>query len=462
MTFRRFAAIFLAWAFLVSGARAILPEDLPRYRQGLHDFHAGRYSAARDAFQEIAPRNPDDKKLQRLLARSRVKAAVEGQKEGVRKAATAQARLLLDMRRSVLEELNGSFPDVRVTPEGTGTRFSFPEKFLFPQTGVDPSPKGEAALGLVKDYIQTHRTVFLTLLCEHGPQTDEDSKNRNRRRTIALAAFLFRQVGLAPTQIRLTERAGKGDIFHVLSDTIPPAPDPSEPDLEGVLIAAKNTIVDLDRGESVKMEISILEPSGILGWAVKIVRLEDGTAVRNFSGTSDVWASLPWDGRDNLDRLVAPGLYRAFLTARAFTGVERTDSLGLVVRQKKTPVSPRPSPPAPRPEGSPRAVDRQWAYVIGFPFNGAGVVGGALVDLRQLAANLKAFPDERVVVEGFAEQQETNPRTLAKRRAEAIVDLLISEHGIPADRLSAVGRDPEGSGESARKAVAFFLGRGGN
>lgn len=85
------------------------------------------------------------------------------------------------------------------------------------------------------------------------------------------------------------------------------------------------------------------------------------------------------------------------------------------------------------------------------------MVGGALVEPRQLAANLKAFPGERVVIEGFAERQESDPRTLAKRRAQAIVDLLISDYAIPTEQLSATGRDPEGSGESARKAVAFFL-----
>jgi glucose-6-phosphate dehydrogenase assembly protein OpcA len=63
---------------------------------------------------------------------------------------------------------------------------------------------------------------------------------------------------------------------------------------------------------------------------------------------------------------------------------------------------------------------------------------------------------------GLPNSRNGTPRKLAQHRARVIVDLLISIHGIPSDRLSAVGRDPEGSGEGSRKAVAFFLDREGN
>jgi hypothetical protein len=92
------------------------------------------------------------------------------------------------VRRSVFQELGGSAPAVAVTSAGTATRFSFPEEFLFPKTGLDLTAPGDAALSLVKDFIQTHRTVYVGVVCEQDTKADEDSQRRNIRRTIALGA----------------------------------------------------------------------------------------------------------------------------------------------------------------------------------------------------------------------------------------------------------------------------------
>jgi hypothetical protein len=462
MTLRFWAVSLWMSGILIPTLGAVEAQDAATYRQGLRDFHAGSYTAARDAFQKIAPRNSADKTLQRLLAQARVKADMEARQAETLKSAAAQARLLLAVRQAVIQELNTSAPSVVVSAAGTGTRFSFPGEFLFPKTGLDLTGPGDAALSLAKDFIQTHRTVYVRVVCEQDPKAEEDAKRRNVRRTIALGARLFRQAGLAPTQIRLTVRPGKKNKFHVLSDTLPAVPDAAEREVEGVLMTAWPTTLNLDRDDVAKMEISILDPSGVRSWAVKIVRLSDGMAVYSFAGTSDVWASFAWDGRDFRNRPVSPGLYRAYLTARVFSGAERTDSLGLVVDKKQAAPVSRPRPPdLPLPVNTPGPVNRRWAHVVGFPFNKGEVVGGALVELRQLAGNLKAFPEERVIVEGFAEPQEENPRKLAKQRAQSIVDLLISLHGISSERLSAVGREPEGAGEGSRKAVAFFLDKEG-
>jgi hypothetical protein len=347
MTFSRWIIVlWMGWT-LVPRLAALEAKDAAVYRQGRRDFRAGRYTAARNAFENIAPRYPDDQSIQHWLSQSRVKAEVEARRGKTREEAATQARLLLAVRRSVFQELGGSAPAVAVTSAGTATRFSFPEEFLFPKTGLDLTAPGDAALSLVKDFIQTHRTVYVGVVCEQDTKADEDSQRRNIRRTIALGARLFRQTGLAPTQIRLTARPGEKGLFHVISNTLPPTPDPVERELEGVLITGRQTTVDLDRDVAAEMEISLLDPSGVRAWAVKMVRLANGEAVRTFGGTSDVWTSLSWDGRDNQNRPVPPGAYRAFLTARAFSGSERTDSMGLKVDKRRSPAPSRSSAPDP-------------------------------------------------------------------------------------------------------------------
>jgi hypothetical protein len=459
MPFRKSLIGIIIGNLIFSPLGAIDSASRTRYRQGKKDFRAGRYSSARDIFETLAAQNPEDKKIQRFLAEAQVKANREKRNLSIRQSTIAQARLLLDIRRFVLTDMSQSYPAVGVKTVGTGTQFSFPEPFLFLTSGVDPTGQAEGALSLVKDFIQTHRTLYVQVICEHSPHSDDDARQRNGRRAIALAALLFRQIGLAPTQIRLTETVGKNNVFHVLSDTQLRPPDPSERELEGVLINAKNTTVDVDRDLSAEMEISNLVPAGVRRWSVQIIRLENGNSVRSFKGTSDVWVSLLWDGRDFKNRPVYPGRYRALLTTRTFSGVDKTDSLGLMVKKTVPHSSNRPAPPPKTAQTDPEPpVNRRWAHVIEFPFNTAEVGGGAIVELRQLAVNLKASPGENVVVEGFAERHESTPRELAKKRAQTIVDLLITKHGIPAKRLSAKSRDPEGSGESSRKAVAFFLG----
>ena len=47
MPFHRTTAILLAWGLMVPNVRAVIPDDLPRYRQGLRDFRAGLFERLR-------------------------------------------------------------------------------------------------------------------------------------------------------------------------------------------------------------------------------------------------------------------------------------------------------------------------------------------------------------------------------------------------------------------------------
>jgi OOP family OmpA-OmpF porin len=82
---------------------------------------------------------------------------------------------------------------------------------------------------------------------------------------------------------------------------------------------------------------------------------------------------------------------------------------------------------------------------VNFGFDSTTVQEQYFSDLAELAAFLKRFEDLDVDVEGHTDSQgpEAYNQQLSQRRAQAVVDYLVSEHGIAADRL-----DPVGYGES--------------
>src|SRR5882672_2989925 len=69
---------------------------------------------------------------------------------------------------------------------------------------------------------------------------------------------------------------------------------------------------------------------------------------------------------------------------------------------------------------------------------------GAQATLTRIAEQLKSNPDIKVVVEGHTDSTGTAAKNqqLSEKRAQAVRDFLVSA-GVPADRVTAVGRGEE-------------------
>lgn len=79
--------------------------------------------------------------------------------------------------------------------------------------------------------------------------------------------------------------------------------------------------------------------------------------------------------------------------------------------------------------------------MVEFPFDSSVVQEQYFSDVGELAAYLKRFEDLQVDIQGHTDSagKATYNQKLSQRRAQAVVDLLVSEYGISRGRLEAVG-----------------------
>ncbi|MEM9257440.1 MAG: OmpA family protein, partial [Pseudomonadota bacterium] len=94
-------------------------------------------------------------------------------------------------------------------------------------------------------------------------------------------------------------------------------------------------------------------------------------------------------------------------------------------------------------DGCPLAVVKVASIklMVNFAFDSTVVQEQYFTDLAELADFLKRFSDLQVDVEGHTDNvgPEAYNMTLSQRRAEAVVDVLVNQYGIAADRLEAKG-----------------------
>ncbi|MFU8765992.1 MAG: OmpA family protein, partial [Haliea sp.] len=78
---------------------------------------------------------------------------------------------------------------------------------------------------------------------------------------------------------------------------------------------------------------------------------------------------------------------------------------------------------------------------VNFDFDSSVVKEHYFADISELAAFLKRFDDLQVQVEGHTDSvgPENYNQQLSQRRAQAVVDLLVNQHGIAVNRLEAIG-----------------------
>lgn len=76
---------------------------------------------------------------------------------------------------------------------------------------------------------------------------------------------------------------------------------------------------------------------------------------------------------------------------------------------------------------------------VRFTLNSARISDMEMVNIYNTAEYLKANPDQKVVIAGYADKDTGTSdynMSLSKRRAEAVKKALVEKYGISADRLS--------------------------
>jgi OOP family OmpA-OmpF porin len=78
---------------------------------------------------------------------------------------------------------------------------------------------------------------------------------------------------------------------------------------------------------------------------------------------------------------------------------------------------------------------------VSFPFDSSVIGDQYFSDVAELSKFLKRFEQLQVNIEGHTDSSgpETYNQQLSPRRAQAVVDLLVNEHGVPSSRLQAIG-----------------------
>ncbi|MBK8576198.1 MAG: OmpA family protein [Elusimicrobia bacterium] len=329
-------------------------------------------------------------------------------------------------------------------------------------------------MGVLRDLATTYRSLYVSLRYEKGQATGGALKN-NTRRTVGLGAVVFRRWGVPPANIYLRVVPSEREGFQVEFRTQKPDPAPAEQELPSVMVHLREPVFKFGVNPLFPIDVSLLARAGIRKWSLRLINVNTGVAVKEYSGTSDPWVSLQWDGRNKNGAPVPAGEYQAFLTALGYGREPMTDSAGFIIKDPPTRLAPSSpaiakSPPVSRPMAVPTPVSRpkdeeasetrRWAFVVRFGRDRADLAGSAALEIRQLAATLKAFPNEKVVVEGFSDLSEKEARTLAGQRARLIKDQLVETHDIESDRLIVRIQEPRPAleGENMQKTVTFFVG----
>jgi outer membrane protein OmpA-like peptidoglycan-associated protein len=445
---------------------AAVPDVSVQYKDAVKLYRRGEYQKAETLFKSIKDSHPSYRRTTAYLAQCRERLRDEAPMAYYERAA-AQAREILDLRKTMLKHVRTQYPDVAVTLGDDGTViFSFPTRMLFPGKNNDFSAEGTAFLGLVKDLALTYQTLHVSIVAQQPATPQKGPDRRNERRAIALGSTFFRHGGIAPPNIRVRSRTGDGPLLIIRFHTQPPKENNSETPLRGAMAEVKNPLVDPRVDWPLSIDLSLLDPARVKSWSLKIVAADQGHLVREFRGTSDVWVSVAWDGTTAKGWPAPAGEYQVFLSAVTLGGEQLQDSTAFFVRPpKQSPPSSAPIrslPPPPPPKSPADPPTRKWAHVIGFSYNRWELAGTGELEVKQLALNIKAFPDENVVIEGFADDREDNSEELARRRGETVRSLLVEKHGVTPKRLTVKSKDPRRpmEGEILQKAVVFFVGSG--
>lgn len=85
---------------------------------------------------------------------------------------------------------------------------------------------------------------------------------------------------------------------------------------------------------------------------------------------------------------------------------------------------------------------KEIRLAINFPTNSADIADSYLSEIRRVADFMREYPQTEVVVEGHTDDRGSAAynQQLSERRAKAVADKLITEFGVPASKVSSVGK----------------------
>ncbi|WP_372876035.1 OmpA family protein [Pseudomonas sp.] len=102
---------------------------------------------------------------------------------------------------------------------------------------------------------------------------------------------------------------------------------------------------------------------------------------------------------------------------------------------------PEYASPAPVMEPEEPAVPVRVELDVKFDFDKSVVKEGSYADIKSLADFMKQYPQTTTIVEGHTDAigSDAYNQGLSERRANAVRDVLVEQHGIDVNRVSAVG-----------------------
>lgn len=361
-------------------------------------------------------------------------------------------------RESLLSKMDNFYSGLRVDRRGGGASLALYSESLFANDGEALTDRARTLLALCRDYALTFPDAAVGVTIVRPARSTEKDRKRALQ-AFRLGAEVFLPLSLPPASFYLRFASGTAEGFEGFRLAIQPVKPPlrkSETEGPTVHVHTAPGPVSPDGETRVSVSLFLFEPLRIRRWSVRLVEMKSGRLMRTFSGTRELAATLDWDGLGAHGNPARPGTYRAFLTAFPWTGGALTDSEGFVLLGPKSAGRGKPAPRDEAPEPPP---NRQWAQELHFRRNSSDLAGAAQLEVRQLANNLRAFPEQLALIEGMAEERENNAESLAAARAQRIKYVLVRDYGIDPGRVKTVARSPRDSdrGGSAQKAVVSFL-----
>lgn len=146
-------------------------------------------------------------------------------------------------------------------------------------------------------------------------------------------------------------------------------------------------------------------------------------------------------------RVFRPTAPEVHTFAEPITAIKSFDEVNPEVLSVPIPVPPPPPPPTPMPAPEPLLLEdvlRQQSVnfqSITFATGSATLEPSAYRHIEGIAAALKRDPSLQIAVIGHTDNvgSEAANQTLSERRANAVIQTLIQEHGIDQQRLEAAG-----------------------
>jgi len=164
-------------------------------------------------------------------------------------------------------------------------------------------------------------------------------------------------------------------------------------------------------------------------------------ATLSWSSTNASSASID-QGIGSMDpsgtRQVCPASTTIYTITATGDGGSRTASTTIIVNP---PPPPLPEPVKEAPPAAPKVIDRLTLH-INFDTAKSDIRKAAIPELEKAVAFVKKYPNSKISVEGYTDNQGSDKYNLglSDRRAQAVKKYLVDKGDVKADRITAMGK----------------------